>query len=83
MAHPPRYSLLATRSLPVTPSPGPRPFAALGCFVFFIFGLLSVVVLGASLNQVALIVILAALFVALILLFVRIIFRGTPPGSSR
>jgi len=65
----------------VTPNPGPRPFAALGCFVLFLFGLLSVVVLGASLNQLALIIILAALFVALILLFVRIVFRGMPPGK--
>ncbi len=68
----------------MTPNPGPRPVAALGCFVVFVFGLLSVVVLGASLNDAALIVILAAVFVALILLFVRIVFRGggPPPGSS-
>lgn len=66
----------------MTPNPGPRPVAALGCFALFMFGLLSVVVLGASLNDVALIVILAALFVALILLFARIVFRNRPPGSN-
>lgn len=65
----------------MTPSPGPRPVAALGCSVLFIFGLLSVVVLGASLNDVALIVVLAALFVALILAFVRIVFRNRPPDK--
>lgn len=78
---PPRCSLLIAHCCPVTPNPGPRPFAALGCFVLFLFGLLSVVVLGASLNELALIIMLAMLFVALILLFVRIVFRGTPPGK--
>jgi hypothetical protein len=64
----------------VTPNPGPRPVAALGCFVLFAFGLISVVVLGASLSDAALTIILAAFFVALILVFVRIVFRQrTPP----
>ena len=75
----PRYSLLATRYFPVTPNPGPRPVAALGCFVLFAFGLISVVVLGASLSDTALTIILALVFVALILAFVRIVFRQRPP----
>ncbi len=73
------YSLLVTRYFPVTPNPGPRPFAALGCFILFAFGLISVVVLGASLNDAAITIILALLFVALILAFVRIVFRQRPP----
>jgi hypothetical protein len=66
----------------VTPNPGPRPVAALGCFVLFVFGLLSIVVLGASLNDAALIILLAAIFVALILAFVRIVFRAKPPPNE-
>jgi hypothetical protein len=66
----------------VTPNPGPRPVAALGCIVLFIFGLLSIVVLGASLSDIALIVVLAALFVALTLAFVRIVFRSKPPPPA-
>lgn len=77
-----RCSLLVTRSIPVTPNPAPRPAATIGCFVVFVFGLLSVVVLGASLNDVALIVLLAVVFVALILLFVRIVFRDRPPPPA-
>ncbi len=64
----------------MTPNPAPRPAATVGCFVLFAFGLISVVVLGASLNDVALIAILALLFVALILTFVRIVFRRRPPS---
>lgn len=60
----------------MTPNPTPRPAATIGCFVVFIFGLLSVVVLGTSLNDVALIVILTVVFVALILVFARIVFRN-------
>ncbi len=66
----------------MTPNPAPRPAATIGCFVVFIFGLLSVVVLGASLNDGALIVLLTVVFVALILVFARIVFRGRPPGSN-
>ncbi len=63
----------------MTPSPGPRPAVALGCFALFIAALFSVVVLGASLNDAALTVLLALVFVALILLLVRIVFRTRPP----
>jgi hypothetical protein len=49
--------------------------------VLFAFGLISVVVLGASLSDAALTVILAAVFVALILTFVRIVFRAKPPNE--
>lgn len=63
----------------MTPNPAPRPVATIGCFVLFAFVLISVVVLGASLNDLALIIILALVFVVLILTFVRIIFRGNPP----
>jgi hypothetical protein len=77
-----RYSLLVTRYFPVTPNPGPRPVAALGCFVLFAFGLISVVVLGATLSDAALTIILALVFVALILAFVRIVFRAKPPTSN-
>lgn len=61
----------------MTPNPGPRPVAAIGCFVVFIFTLMSVVVLGASLNDLALIILLAVVFVALILALVRILYRRT------
>ncbi len=68
----------------MTPNPAPRPVATLGCFVLFAFGLISVVVLGASLNNAALIVILTLVFVVLILTLVRIVFRGKfPPGGSQ
>jgi len=66
----------------MTPNPAPRPVATLGCFALFAFGLISVVVFGASLNNAALIVILTLVFVALIMLLVRIVFRGKPPGSN-
>lgn len=66
----------------MTPNPAPRPAATIGCFVLFVFGLLSVVVLGASLNDAALIVLLAAVFVALILVLARIVFRGGPPPPA-
>jgi hypothetical protein len=66
----------------VTPNPGPRPVAALGCFVPFAFGMISIVVLGATLSDAALTIILALVFVALILAFVRIVFRAKPPGSN-
>ena len=66
----------------MTPNPAPRPAATIGCFVLFAFGLISVVVLGASLNDVALIIILALLFIVLILTFVRIVFRSRPPPGS-
>jgi hypothetical protein len=59
----------------VTPNPTPRPFATVGCFVLFVFTLLSVVVLGASLNDVAIIIILAVIFVTLILALVRLLAR--------
>ncbi len=59
----------------MTPNPAPRPAATLGCFVLFAFGLISIVVLGASLNDVALIIILTLVFIALILILVRIVFR--------
>jgi hypothetical protein len=66
----------------MTPNPAPRPAATVGCFVLFAFGLISVVVLGASLNDVALIALLTLLFVALILTFVRIVFRRRPPPPA-
>jgi hypothetical protein len=66
----------------MTPNPAPRPAATIGCFVLFAFVLISVVVLGASLNDLARIIILALIFVVLILTFVRIIFRGNPPPPS-
>jgi hypothetical protein len=47
--------------------------------VLFAFGLISIVVLGASLSDTALTIILALVFVALILTFVRIVFRQRPP----
>jgi hypothetical protein len=74
------HSWLIAHCFPMTPNPGPRPVAALGCFVLFAFGLISVVVLGASLNDAALTILLAAIFVALILAFVRIVFRQRPPS---
>ena len=64
----------------MTPSPGPKPAVALGCFALFVVTLLSVVVLGASFNDAALTVLLALVFVALILLLVRIVFRPKPPA---
>lgn len=67
----------------MSPNPAPRPAATLGCFVLFAFGLMSVVVLGASLSDVALIGVLALVFVALILTFVRIVFRSRPPDSRQ
>ncbi len=67
---------------PVTPNPAPRPIATIGCFVLFAFVLISTVVLGASLNDLALIIILTLVFVALILTFVRIVFRGKPPPPT-
>ncbi len=66
----------------MTPNPAPRPIATLGCFALSAFGLISVVVLGASLNTAALIVILTLIFVVLILALVRIVFRGKPPPGS-
>ncbi|MDQ2786540.1 MAG: hypothetical protein M3Y58_16230, partial [Chloroflexota bacterium] len=72
-----------TPLFPMTPNPAPRPVATLGCFVLFAFGLISIVVLGASLNDVALIVILTLVFVALILILVRIVFRHRPPDSRQ
>ncbi len=79
--HLPRYSLLVTHYFPVTPNPAPRPFATVGCFVLFVFTLLSVVVLGASLNDVAIIIILAVVFVALILALIRLLAQPRN-GSS-
>ncbi len=67
----------------MAPNPAPRPIATLGCFVLFAFGLISIVVLGASLNDVALIIILTLVFVALILTLVRIVFRHRPPNSQQ
>lgn len=67
----------------MTPNPAPRPAATLGCFVLFAFGLISIVVLGASLNDLALTVILAVIFMALVLTLVRIIFRGKAPPPRR
>jgi hypothetical protein len=66
----------------MSPNPAPRPAATLGCFVLFAFGLMSIVVLGASLSDVALIGVLALVFVALILTFVRIVFRHRPPPPA-
>lgn len=63
----------------MTPNPAPRPVATIGCFILFAFVLISFVVLGASLNDLALIIILTLLFVVLILTFVRIVFRQRPP----
>lgn len=67
----------------MSPNPAPRPAATLGCFVLFAFGLMSIVVLGASLSDLALIGVLALIFVALILMLVRIVFRHRPPESRR
>lgn len=65
----------------MSPNPTPRPVATLGCFVLFAFGLISIVVLGASLSDIALIGALALVFVVLILTFVRIVFRQRPPDG--
>jgi hypothetical protein len=67
----------------MSPNPAPRPAATLGCFVLFAFGLMSIVVLGASLSDVALLGVLALVFVALILTFVRIVFRRRPPDRRQ
>ncbi|MGI8691007.1 MAG: hypothetical protein ACR2M3_20700 [Thermomicrobiales bacterium] len=67
----------------MTPNPAPRPVATLGCFVLFAFGLISIVVIGASLNDVALIITLTLVFVALIFTLVRIVFRHRPPNSRQ
>jgi hypothetical protein len=59
----------------MTPDPGPRPGVTIGCFVLVVLVLFSVVILGASLNDIELIVILAVVFVLLALALVRILFR--------
>ena len=59
----------------MTPDPAPRPGVAIGCFILVILVLFSVVILGASLNDIELIIILAVVFVVLILALVRILFR--------
>jgi hypothetical protein len=62
----------------MTPDPAPKPGVVIGCFVFVILVLFSVVLLGASLNDVEVIVVLTILFVVLILALVRILFRQRP-----
>jgi hypothetical protein len=59
----------------MTPDPGPRPGVTIGCFILVVLVLFSVVILGASLNDIELIVILAVVFVLLALALVRILFR--------
>ena len=59
----------------MTPDPGPRPGVTIGCFILVVLVLFSVVLLGASLNDIELIVILAVVFVLLALALVRILFR--------
>lgn len=68
----------------MTPDPGPRPVVALGCFTCFVFGLLAVVVLGASLNRIELIAALVVVLIALALLLARILFgrRSAPPSDG-
>ena len=68
----------------MTPDPGPRPAVALGCFAVCVFGLLAVVVLGASLNRVEVIAVLAVVLVLLCALLARLLLgrRGEPPPDD-
>jgi len=59
----------------VTPDPAPKPGVVIGCFIVVVLVLFSVVILGASLNDFEVIVALSILFVVLILVLVRILYR--------
>ena len=59
----------------MTPDPAPKPGVVIGCFIVVVLVLFSVVILGASLNDFEVIVALSILFVVLILVLVRILYR--------
>jgi hypothetical protein len=59
----------------VTPDPAPKPGVVIGCFILVVLVLFSFVILGASLNDFEVIVALSILFVVLILVLVRILYR--------
>ena len=59
----------------MTPEPGPRPFAALGCFASCVFGLLAFVILGRSTGPWLFYPVLIVILLALVLVLVRILAR--------
>ncbi len=59
----------------MTPSPGPPPYAALGCFAALVFGGLAFVVLGASFGDWLFYPVLIVSLLSLVLVFVRLLAR--------
>jgi len=59
----------------VTPEPGPRPFAALGCFSASVFGVIGFVVLGRAVGSWLFYPVLVVILLALVLVLLRILAR--------
>ena len=59
----------------MTPEPGPRPFAALGCFASCVFGVLAFVVLGRTAGAWLFYPVLVVILLALVLVLTRILAR--------
>lgn len=61
----------------MTPAPGPRPFAAIGCFACGVIGLFSFVVLGPAVSEKIYLPLFVTLLLALVLVLLRILARRT------